>query len=167
MRSVIEEAFLRDIAEARYGSEPEAMATEMAGGMEPEGAKPMTIKQFATTAADVPAGLLKGSIQGSVGLGGDLISLGRGIVAAMNPNQGEDRVDAFLRGLDLPTGLPTSEDVKKFLDDVIGPVVPAGVQDEKRREMAKVPENIGELFSAGKVLKEGAKRTARKATEKK
>jgi hypothetical protein len=96
-------------------------------------------------------------------LGGDLISLGRGIVAAINPGQGEDRVDAFLRGLDLPTGLPTSEDVKNFLDKVIGPVVPVGVQDEQRRASAKVPEAIGELISAGKTFKEGAKKALKKS----
>lgn len=162
MRSMIEEAFMRDIAEAKYGSVTEAMVTEMTAGTEPEGSKPMSVKQFATTAADVPAALLKGSIQGTVGLGGDLISIGRGIAAAMNPNQGEDRVDAFLRGLDLPTGLPTSDDVKKFLDEVIGPVVPVGVKDEQRREAAKTPEMIGEFFSAGKALSVGSKQGAAK-----
>ena len=131
-----------------------AMATEMAAGTEPAGAQPMTLGEFATSAADVPAGLMKGSIQGSVGLAGDLISLGRGIAAALNPMEGEDPADAFLRGLDLPTGAPTTEDVKQFLNTWLGQVVPSGVTDERRREASKTPETVGEFIGAGKTVKE-------------
>jgi hypothetical protein len=47
------------------GPAPDDVATQMAAGTEPEGATPMTLGQFATTAADVPAGLVKGAVQGS------------------------------------------------------------------------------------------------------
>jgi hypothetical protein len=55
------------------------MATEMAGGTEPEGTKPMTLRQFGETAADVPAGLLKGAVQGTIGLPGDIEALTYGV----------------------------------------------------------------------------------------
>lgn len=58
----------------------------------------------------------KGALQATVGLPGDIISLGRGIGAAVSPQPGEDRLGAFLRGMEGETGLPTTEDVKKFLD---------------------------------------------------
>jgi hypothetical protein len=163
MRSVIEEAFLRDIAEARYGSEPEAMATEMAGGVEPKGAKPMTIKQFATTAADVPAGLLKGAVQGTVGLAGDIESIVYGVRELINRGAGEGRLDAFLRGIEQKTVLPTTENVKQWLDKNAGPLVPAGVTDERRRQAAKTAEFVGELGGAGQIVVESAKASARGA----
>jgi hypothetical protein len=58
----------------------------------------------------------KGALQATVGLPGDIISLGRGVGAAVSPQPGENRLGAFLRGMEGETGLPTTEDVKKFLD---------------------------------------------------
>lgn len=60
-------------------ADPTAMATEMAAGTEPESAQPMSMRQFAETAADVPAGLVKGAIQGTIGLPGDIESLTYGV----------------------------------------------------------------------------------------
>lgn len=152
----LEEMYLRRSTLDLREAEPDltAAATEMAAGTEPAGAQPMTLKEFATSAADVPAGLLKGSIQGTAGVFGDIVSIGRGIAAALNPAEGEDRADAFLRGMELSTGLPTTEDVQKFLDSVLGPVVPAGVTDERRRTAAKTAESVGEFVGAGKTIKE-------------
>ena len=66
------------------------MGTEMAGGTEPPGATPMTLGEFATSAADVPAGLLKGAVQGTGGVFGDIESIGRAVGRAfpgLDPGQ--------------------------------------------------------------------------------
>jgi hypothetical protein len=135
-----------------------AMATQMAAGTDPEGATPMSLAEFATSAADVPAGLLKGVVQGSIGLPGDIISLVRGVYDL--GRSGGD-VDAFLGGLEKATGLPTTEDVKKFFDETLGiPLVPGGAS-ERRREAAKIPEFVGELGGAGTTAIEGTKAAVR------
>lgn len=135
-------------------------------GTLPPDAKNIPLSTFGKMAADVPAGLAKGAIQGTIGMPGDLISLGRGIAAAISPQQGEGRLDAFLRGTQGKTILPTTEDVRKFLDETLGiPLVPAGETDEIRREGAKVSETVGELFGAGKTAIEVGKATGRAAVE--
>jgi hypothetical protein len=135
-----------------------AIATQMAAGTEPAGATPMSLAEFATSAADVPAGLLKGVVQGSIGLPGDIISLVRGVYDL--GRSGGD-VNAFLGGLEKATGLPTTEDVKKFFDETLGiPLVPAGAS-ERRREAAKIPEFVGELGGAGTTAIEGTKAAVR------
>lgn len=135
-------------------------------GTLPEDAKNIPLSTFGKMVADVPAGLAKGAIQGTIGLPGDLISLGRGLAAAVSPQSGEGRLDAFLRGTQGKTILPTTEDVRKFLDETLGiPLVPAGETDQIRRESAKVSETVGELFGAGKTAVEVGKATSRAAVE--
>jgi len=135
-------------------------------GTLPPDAKNIPLSTFGKMAADVPAGLAKGAVQGTIGLPGDIISLGRGIAAAISPQQGEGRLDAFLRGTQGKTILPTTEDVRKFLDETLGiPLVPAGETDQMRREGAKVSETVGELFGAGKTATEIGKATGRAAVE--
>lgn len=160
----IENKYLNRLAQVDFPDmDLNQQATEMAGGMEPEGAEPMTIKQFATTAADVPAGLVKGAIQGTVGLPGDIESIVYGVRELMNRGADESRLDAFLRGLEQNTVLPTTEKVKQWIDTNIGPLVPAGVTDERRREAAKTAEFVGELGGAGQMVVESAKAVARGA----
>jgi hypothetical protein len=156
----LEESFLNSLAQDNLTD----VATQMAGGTEPAGATPMTIGEFATSIADVPAGLLKGGVQGSVGLPGDIISLMRGVYEL--GRSGGD-VDAFLAGLEKETGLPTTEDVKKFFDETLGiPLIPPGAS-ERRTEAAKIPEFVGELGGGGKTAvaatKAVVKRTRKKA----
>jgi hypothetical protein len=158
-----------------------AMATEMAGGTEPAGAQPMTLQQFGETIADVPAGLLKGAIQGTIGLSGDIESIASGIKDAfptLEPSQVTllpvvnavrqlsaipgDGLDRFLKGLEEETILPTTENVKKWLDTNIGPLVPEGA-DQRRVEAAKTAEFVGELGGAGQTIIEGTKAAARGA----
>jgi hypothetical protein len=153
--------YLEEITASRYpvaADDLNAMATQMAAGTEPEGATSMSLAEAATSAADVPAGLLKGVVQGSIGLPGDIISLVRGVYDL--GRSGGD-VDAFLGGLEKATGLPTTEDVKKFFDETLGiPLVPAGAS-ERRREAAKIPEFVGELGGAGTTAIEGTKAAVR------
>lgn len=141
------------------------MATEMAGGTEPGGAEPMTLGEFAASAADVPAGLLKGAVQGSVGLLGDIESIAYGVRELMNRGVDESFLSAFVRGLESGTIMPTTEEVKKWLDTNVGTVVPPGAS-ERRRQAAKTPEFVGELGGGGQTItalaKTAAKRTGRK-----
>jgi hypothetical protein len=137
-----------------------AAATQMAGGTEPAGATPMTIGEFATSVADVPAGLLKGAVQGTIGLPGDIESLTYGVREIFNRGAGESALDAFLTGLEQKTVLPTTENVRAWLDTNVGPLVPAGAS-ERRREAAKIPEFVGELGGAGKTVIESAKAASR------
>ena len=148
---------------ATYPDEPAAPDLQEAATMMtlPEDAKNMPLSTFGKIAMDVPAGLAKGAVQGTIGLPGDLISLGRGLAAAASPNPGEGRLDAFLRGTKGATILPTTEDVKKFLDETLGvPMVPAGETDQIRRESAGVTETVGELFGGGKTALGLGKATA-------
>jgi hypothetical protein len=140
------------------------IATRMAAGTEPPGATPMTLGEFATSAADVPAGLLKGAIQGTLGVAGDIESIVYGVRELFRRGADESRLDAFLRGIGEGTVLPTTEDVKKWMDTNVGPLVPAGAS-ERRTRAAQVPEFIGELFGAGQAVTEGARVAARGARQ--
>jgi hypothetical protein len=135
-----------------------AIATQMSAGTEPAGATPMTMGEFGIAVADTIAGIGKGGLQGSIGLPGDIISLARGLYD-LGASGGD--LDAFLAGLEKPTGLPTTEDMKKFFDETLGiPLVPAGAS-ERRREAAKIPEFVGELGGAGTTAIEGTKAAVR------
>jgi hypothetical protein len=148
--------------DATYPAQPDftEMATEMAAGTEPAGATPMTLKEFATSAADVPAGLLKGAVQGTIGLPGDIESLTYGVRELLNRKADEGMLDAFVRGLEQKTIMPTTESVKKWIDTNVSPLVPAGASD-RRREAAKTAEFVGELGGAGQTIIEGTKAAAR------
>jgi hypothetical protein len=120
--------------------------------------KTLPLETFAKMAADVPAGLLKGGVQGSIGLAGDIISLMRGVYD-LGASGGD--LNAFLEGLEKPTGMPTTEDVKEFFDETLGiPLVPEGA-DETRKKAARVSEFVGELGGGGKTAVEGTKAVAR------
>jgi hypothetical protein len=187
-RSEIDQKFLDEINESRYprmaedrpplridiagvgqptppedvGPAPDDVATQMAAGTEPEGATPMTLGEFATTVADAPAGVLKGVVQGTVGLPGDIISLVRGVYD-LGASGGS--LDAFLAGLEKPTGLPTTEDVKTFFDKTLGiPLVPEGASD-RRMEAVKTAEFVGELGGAGTTAIAGTRAAVRGAKD--
>jgi hypothetical protein len=145
-------------------ADPTAIATEMAAGTEPEGATPMSLRQFAETAADVPAGLVKGAIQGTIGLPGDIESLTYGVRELINRKADESMLDAFVRGIETKTILPTTENVKQWLDTNVGPLVPEGA-DPRRVEAAKTAEFVGELGGAGQTIIEGTRAAARGARQ--
>lgn len=156
----IEQQYIDDYLNQSYPTVDQA--TEMAAGTEPPGATPMSIKEFATSAADVPAGLLKGAVQGTLGVVGDIESIVYGVRELFRRGADESRLDAFLRGIEGGTVMPTTEDVKKWMDTNVGPLVPAGAS-ERRREAAKIPEFVGELGGAGQTVIEGAKAAGRGA----
>jgi hypothetical protein len=144
------------------GPAPDDVATQMAAGTEPEGATPMTLGEFATTAADVPAGLLKGGFTASAGLPGDIISIVRGLYD-LGASGGD--LNAFLAGMEKPTFLPTTEDLKKLVDETLGfPLVPAGASD-RRKKAAETAEFVGEIGGAGETMVRGTKAVARMARD--
>lgn len=160
-RSDIDQRFLDEINNARYPSfQPEDMAVEAAAGMPPPDAQPTNLKDVGMAVADVPAGLLKGAVQGTVGLPGDIESLVYGVKQIFNRGANEGVLDSFLKGLEQKTILPTTENVKKWLDTNVGPLVPEGAS-EARKQAAKIPEFVGELGGAGKTVVETAKAAAR------
>ena len=102
--------------------------------------------------ADTLAGGAKGMVQGFAGLPGDLESIGRMALQVLGYDVSDE------------TKLPTSEDIGKRLEALVGPVVPEGqttvVPTEQRQRMAKGGETGGEILApggqakiAGKVIK--------------
>lgn len=113
---------------------------------------------------DVAAGALKGAITGSVGMAGDLISIIRGVHNVLTQAGQQDKLDAFLAGMEKSTGLPTSEDVSKWLDANVGPVVPPGAPMAKERAgVAAAGQFAGEITSSPATLVKGAKAGGRAA----
>jgi hypothetical protein len=104
--------------------------------------------QFARGVADTSAGLLKGAVQGFVGLPGDLEEIGRLLVNLVGGDVSEE---AFLA---------TTDDIKKMLDKY----APLNARMGEREQM--VTETTGEFASPGGYLK-GVKAATKTATARK
>jgi hypothetical protein len=139
------------------------MVEQMFAGGYPEGAAPMSARRFIETAADVPAGIAKGAVQGTLGFPGDVVAIGRGVAAAVNPQQGETRLDAFIRAIGDPVEAfgynITTEGMKKLLEGALGPLVPEG-SDPRRVEAAKTAETVGEIGAMGQLATQTARGAA-------
>ena len=61
----------------------------------------------------------KGAIEGAIGTPGDLISILKGAYYAATTPEGKSKLEEFTRGLESSTGLPTTEDVKAFINELI------------------------------------------------
>lgn len=115
---------------------------------------------------DVAAGAVKGTVTGAVGLPGDIESLIRGVRGIFQRGGDQGKLDAFLAGMEEKTILPTSEDVSKWLDANVGPVVPPGAPMAKERAgVAAVGQFAGEITSSPAALVKGAKAGGRAAKE--
>jgi hypothetical protein len=97
--------------------------------------------------ADIGAASVKGVAQGFGGIFGDFEMLGRGIKEIYNRGGDETKLDAFLRGIQEETILPTTEDIKKWLDTNVGKV---GAGDNPY-------ETVGEMLAPGGYVKGGKK----------
>ncbi len=97
---------------------------------------------FETDPAEALYGTGKGVVQGTYGLPGDLISLVRGLVDVAQTPEGKSKLDAFLSGTEKPTGLPTTMDIKMFLEDTLG--VP--------ESSAEYAEGFGEIIAPATVV---------------
>lgn len=120
--------------------------------------------EMAMTTADAAAGMLKGAVQGFAGLPGDVLAIGRGLYEIGARGGDESAADAFLKGLEEGLFLPTSEDIGKWLDKNVSPVVPKGqesrVSTEMRQTAAERGQLVGELAAPGGYIK-GAKAAGR------
>jgi hypothetical protein len=164
----LEERFMTFEAESRR--EPGFFAPrseeELAGRQE-------RLTQTAVTAADTMAGAAKGLVTGFAGLPGDVLAIGRGLFELGRRGADETKADAFLRGLEEGAILPTSEDISKWLDKTVGPVVPegqqTGVPTEMRTEAAERGQLGGEIAApagyvkAAKRVTQGVKRMKKSA----
>lgn len=111
--------------------------------------------------ADTMAGMLKGAAAGAVGLPGDLLGIVRGLYEVGARGGDEGKLDAFMRGLNEGMILPTTEDVNKWLDENVGPVVPPGGELDQvqkfREQKAEAGEMVGEFLAPGGVAGAAAK----------
>lgn len=119
-------------------------------------------------AADMAAGGAKGLVSGVAGFAGDIESLYQGVKGLITRGGDEGALDAFLKGMAQQTIAPTSEDVSKWLDANVGPVVPkdSGMSPEmqKARETAAgAGEFVGQLAADPTVAIKGAKAVAKGA----
>ena len=115
----------------------------------------------ATMPFDIAAGVARGYGEGLVGLPGDLISLSRALYNMGAVGAGESKLDAFIEGLDLATGIPTTADVSNWLDENISPIVPEGATGEEARgRVAFGSQLVGEILAPVpyfRLVKRGAK----------
>ena len=133
------------LPEPRFGRGGVTRAqSEAAGGLE----KPLT------ALADLGAGLVRGGVVQTIGLGGDLEMIYNGLKSVFNRPEDQSRIDAFLAGMAVKTGMATSEQVSKEgfripMTDMqvkLPPVVPESAADAKSRQAtARVGEAFGEL----------------------
>ena len=61
----------------------------------------------------------KGAVEGAIGTPGDLISIIKGAYYAATTPEGKSKMDEFMKGLESSTGLPTTEDVKSFINELL------------------------------------------------
>jgi len=110
--------------------------------------QPGSFPKFARGVADTSAGLLKGAVQGFVGLPGDLEEIGRLLVNLAGGDVSEESY------------LATTNDIKKILDRYAPLKAKMGEGDQT------IVETIGELASPGGYLK-NVKAATKSATARK
>jgi hypothetical protein len=127
----------------------------LAQARHPRTGRPMTgptmsdVTEPAMGLLNMGASALKGVTQGFLGLPGELEALVYGAKELLTRRADEGAFDAFINGLKKETILPTTEEVKKWLDTNVGEV--PGV---------KTFETLGETIAPGgqyKAVKAGAK----------
>jgi len=123
--SPVEDRYLNTLTAVQFPDqpvEPETPAEQpvmlaMGGGGASRGQGPQSVGEFVSDVAtplgglaDMGAATVKGAVQGYVGLPGDLEGVARMVLNVMGATLKED------------TELPTTEDVKKWLDENVGKV---------------------------------------------
>lgn len=136
------------------GAEPEALPMEA-----PAGSQAVTPAEFGMDIGN----LVKGVATGAAGLAGDVLSIGRGLFEIGRRGGDESAVDAFLKGMEAGTFVPTTENINQWIDENVG--LP------ERMKGGSVPGFIGEVVAPGSALTKTVKGVgklvggARKATE--
>lgn len=79
----------------------------------------------------------KGAVEGAIGTPGDLISILKGAYYAATTPEGKSKLEEFTRGLESSTGLPTTEDVKAFINELV----------PQLQTKATAAESVGEILA--------------------
>ena len=93
----------------------------------------------------------KGAVEGAIGTPGDLISILKGAYYAATTPEGKSKLEEFTRGLESSTGLPTTEDVKKFINELA----------PQLQTKATAAESVGEIIAPSGVATYLAKGVAK------
>jgi len=123
-------------------------------------------------AADVVAGTGKAVISGTAGFAGDMEAIKNGVMGIINRGGDESKIDAFLKGMQQETKMWTSDDVSKWLDTNVGPVVPkdSGMSPEMqsaRETGANIGEFVGNLVADPVIAVKATKIAAKMAKKSK
>jgi len=122
---------------------PEPLEAEIVRAMPRQSAAVGGEKVPLQTLADMPAAAVKGVTQGFIGVPGEIESLSYGVKEILKRGANEGKLDAFFRGISEKTILPTTEEVKKWLDTNVGKV---GEGDNPA-------ETVGEILAPGGYVK--------------
>jgi len=106
------------------------------------------VAEYAQGVGETWAEMLRGVAAGTIGGPGEIESLIRGVKAAMQKQEGEDLGDAFLRGMDEPTFLPTGDEVSAAMPQL---------DTEMSPEDKRAADQIGQMLGFGVPLKAVAK----------
>ena len=131
-----------------YSGEQAAQMMGQIPADEQPGFGDVSLGQFTRGVADTSAGLVKGAVQGFVGLPGDLEEIGRLLVNLAGGDVSEESY------------LATTDDIKKILDRY------APLKAKMEEGDQTIVETIGELASPGGYLK-GVKAATKSATARK
>ena len=101
---------------------PEPLEAETARAMPRQSAAAGGKEVPFQTMADIPPATVKGAVEGFLGMPGDVESISYGVKEIMKRGADESVLDAFMKGIGQKTILPTTEDVKKWLDTNVGKV---------------------------------------------
>jgi len=145
--SPVEDRYLNTLTAVQFPDqpvEPETPAEKpvmlaMGGSGAGVGRVDRPISDVGTALLDTGAGVVRGAVAQTLGIGGDLQMLFNGLKSVFNRPEDQGRLEAFYRGMQQGTLLPTTEDMGKMLP----PVVPAGAADAKSRQHNA---NIGQTF---------------------
>lgn len=133
----------------------------------PEVVKPNVIEQavgsglqslkseYEETPVDALYGTARGTVEGAAGLPGDIISLVKGIYYAATTEEGQSKLEEFIKGAESATGLPTTEDVSDFLNNFM----PA--------PKAEASQIVGQVIAPSGAVVKGAKKVLSSARAKK
>jgi hypothetical protein len=125
---------------AMTDAEPEALPMES-----PAGSQTVTPAEFGMDMGN----LVKGVVTGAAGLTGDVLAIGRGLFEIGRRGGDESAVDAFLKGMEAGTFVPTTENINQWIDENVG--LP------ERMKGDSAPGFIGEVVAPGTALAKGAK----------
>ena len=132
--------------------EPDPLDVSMVGV---EVAPETSVPDFLAGVADTWGSMLRGSVAGAIGAPGDIEAIGSGIKEIFIREGGEGAWEAFQRGFEQETILPTTEDISSVLPELTP-------MSDMSQEDLKTAQGMGEFLPAGV----GASAAIKKAVNK-